>query len=788
MGGKKKHKKKEPQAAGFFADKYDRKPKQQRNETPLRGGGHESPSRGEGHDNRDRPKSPSRGGGFESRDRQHNRYGDSRSGDEYASAPYSFIPLNETVVPSDTINLDGPEPVNGIMANGKTDFSRYFTDETQGKKYTGCIELDITTKTPLYIRDSRDDAEDRQEENKIMAKAEREKLSKARYINADFFSPAGRIRIPGSTLRGMLRSMVEIVSFSKMTFFEAQRKYHFRAFADKSLDLRKEYREKLAGDDAKGNVIKELRAGYLVRVGIDYKIIPAKKVGGLQWFRVDEDLAIRQRILKEPMSRKFGDKFNDNRKYDMGFVPLKFEVTKDGEHDLEKVYPLNARCENAHVGSLVFSGWMRGPRKFPRGKHKHWVVGPPSDETMELADGVLEDYKRDVNRTEKADLLRHFKKNRNARIPCFYVEREVDEKCKGSDTRKVKKVISFGHTGLFRLAYEQSLEDLLPQKMRQFQGVDIAGAIFGNESAFAGRVFCRDAFVTGKDENILMEENMVKILSSPKPTTFQHYLKQNTKKIKPERNNLWGINNYNTRGARLAGTKMYWHKSDNNWLWKENLVSFHNRDFETVTKGEHRDEYRQALLDDGNRNKKTIKMDKLSNGARKKILDAVGIYETQHTKIKAVKTGVTFGGKICFENLSPVELGALLFALQLPEGLCHKLGMGKALGLGSVSIRPSLHLSDREARYRSLFAEWKHGLTEHTGTMENFKDDFASYVLSQQGRDDKRSADELWQVDRMKELSRMLDYENKPKDDTTQYLELREFRNRNTLRKPSETT
>ena len=37
-----------------------------------------------------------------------------------------------------------------------------------------------------------------------------------------------------------------------------------------------------------------------------------------------------------------------------------------------------------------------------------------------------------------------------------------------------------------------------------------------------------------------------------------------------------------------------------------------------------------------------------------------------------------------FDNLSPRELGLLLYALKPAEGFRHKLGMGKPIGLGGV--------------------------------------------------------------------------------------------------------
>jgi CRISPR-associated protein (TIGR03986 family) len=54
-----------------------------------------------------------------------------------------------------------------------------------------------------------------------------------------------------------------------------------------------------------------------------------------------------------------------------------------------------------------------------------------------------------------------------------------------------------------------------------------------------------------------------------------------------------------------------------------------------------------------------------------------------------VKPGARFAFDIHVSNLSKVELGALLFLLQLPEGHYHRFGGGKPLGFGSVRLEIS---------------------------------------------------------------------------------------------------
>ncbi|MCM8804082.1 MAG: TIGR03986 family CRISPR-associated RAMP protein [Candidatus Omnitrophica bacterium] len=71
----------------------------------------------------------------------------------------------------------------------------------------------------------------------------------------------------------------------------------------------------------------------------------------------------------------------------------------------------------------------------------------------------------------------------------------------------------------------------------------------------------------------------------------------------------------------------------------------------------------------------------------------------------------TFVFNVYFYNLSDYELGLLLYSLELENGLAHKIGMAKPLGLGSVKISiKEFILFDRKERYSSIL---------NTGLIEN---------------------------------------------------------------------
>ena len=75
-------------------------------------------------------------------------------------------------------------------------------------------------------------------------------------------------------------------------------------------------------------------------------------------------------------------------------------------------------------------------------------------------------------------------------------------------------------------------------------------------------------------------------------------------------------------------------------------------------------------------------------------------------EIAPLKPGHTFRGRIRFEKLSAVELGALAQVLSLGDDgkSAYKLGMGKSIGLGSVHLKAELHLQN-DAYYTSLFSK-----------------------------------------------------------------------------------
>ena len=561
-----------------------------------------------------------------------------------AKAPYNFVPVNEIAV--------------------KFELPPSFDCYHEGL-YTGYINLNIENLTPLYIRDSK---------------------AKEGEEATDFFSPGNRPKIPGSSLRGMTRNLVEIVSCSRMEYVEDSTLY-YRSLADQCRSIRNEYFRIMGqrGPDANRPGYK-FKAGYLQRVGHEYQILPARAHNGRQYQRTPK--------LNNP-----------------GFS---WQWQQDGS------------CIT-----------VSGPD--PSGKKtKDWLINPvdstarpikisPTDINAYCNDSNRFKDKRDIAESEKrdGDLLRCLRveegqPNGKNMVPCFYVT--------WTEPGGIQRV-AFGHTAYFRLAYRLSIKQHLP-KVHNDSTLDLTSAIFGQASSFAGRVFFEDAPINSEDlAKVSQEEVYLKILSNPKPTTFQHYLEQGEN----DRNNLLHWNN--SEGV-LRGYKLYWHRH-------------------TPQTGE--------------------------NGWEARLVDVQGS-PSQYTAVKVIAREAHFQGDIRFENLSAVELGALLFVLELPDGCAHKIGMGKPLGLGSVRIKPTLILSKRvdkaEGRYGRLFNEQEWHLAEIPEKTDKFKACFAKHMLKETNNNSNNSDsfNTYWNTERMQELRAVLDFDQNTRADgwleRTRYMEI----------------
>ena len=226
------------------------------------------------------------------------------------------------------------------------------------------------------------------------------------------------------------------------------------------------------------------------------------------------------------------------------------------------------------------------------------------------------------------------------------------------------KVQHFGHGRFYRIPYDKSIGNHLPAALElQKDVVDLTESILGRSRDWAGRVSFSEAHLCNEPK--WCECSKPQPLMGPKPTSYQFYLNQTSKADTCE--------NWNNDKATIRGYKLYWHQSTkkaNSW--------------------------KNPSIKEG---------DKLSK------------------YIQPIDSGITFKSRIYFDNLSDIELGALLLTLNLErlytetdknKSISYKLGKGKSIGLGSIKLNSFLHILDRDKRYDTLFDNntWQLGETD----------------------------------------------------------------------------
>lgn len=639
---------------------------------------------------------------------------------QWAYAPYNFISLPERLV-----TVKAPLP-----------FDRF-------EGLSGTIVCEIETCSPTYTRGmlTRDQF-DRFGSKKAEDLKDEEKLEHAGFYSpdlADTIEEFPKPKLPGSALRGMIRGFVEIIGFGKMRWVNDSPRISFRAVAasPKTDALAAPYKKLLSPEN--------LAAGYLIQKGESWAIQPAKAprdIGCAEdapYLKVNKKLRNKQnKFDKEATEKRLADLRSipgfrdfDDDDYLPANLPVSFTIG-DGRQDnwIHKIAGRTAGLE--YEGVLVCSGNMiettqmkeekqaapqsvKQKKRQPSPRQVYALVLARDENRIEIPISihVVEDYRESLTefqRSKPFDSVNGCLKNGE---PVFYA------------TDDAGKVAAFGHTPNFRIPARRlgskrasTPRDFVPAFLQDDDKLDLADALFGwtpepggkRRTSMAGRVFFEDAVYVGHKHGVWHQPTPIipEILATPKPTTFQHYLVQDqTRGHDPDKKEA--LAHYATPESETAirGYKCYWHKGE----------------------------------------APKIEIEATADELAKK--------HSQLTRMRPIKAGVSFRGKIHFENLQPVELGALLWALALPgkagETYRHKFGMGKPLGMGALAIQTKLYLTARKplsqpdaqpSRYEKLFGEKEEW---HTATSPaeatTYLNAFEEYVRAQIGAGKKRFAE-----------------------------------------------
>ena len=343
--------------------------------------------------------------------------------------------------------------------------------------------------------------------------------------------------------------------------------------------------------------------------------------------------------------------------------------------DFKKIFPAADKSAVLWKGNraYIFTGHNKNKKhiRFTSIDHVDWCRA----HWFELGDDLRTSYERDRNR-RGVDLFKDKGILKREQLKTLVKDLPADVKtlvpCHFLD--EGGELTAFGHGQCFRIPYEKRIGDAVPEALKTDR-IDFADAVFGREANWASRVCFDDAKPT-LDPNTL-PSNLAHPLMQPNPTSYQLYLKQEGSSLK----------HWDAKGARIRGYKLYWHNAQPNWQADDAELKVDQERLER-------------------------KQDPLCR------------------EITPLEKGSKFKSKIRFDNLSAIELGALLMVFDLNgkgASAAYKLGKGKPFGFGSLKVRTKLFV-ERDDAYDDLIGVdgWTDPLRAEDG--KKYIEAFKSYV------------------------------------------------------------
>ena len=493
-------------------------------------------------------------------------------------APFNFVPLNESpYLPkwADQISQDIP-----------------FEDGLLGK-----LKLRIDAETPIFVNDKV------QEENSVPCEFCHVLDSEG---NKHYF-------IPGTSIKGVLRNVMEILSFGKMTQVQNQ-SFGIRDLSNGADG--KFYREKVKVDKVHCGWLRMDEDGYLLDdCGLPWRISAEELdrhfgMGLMNFitngvnFRSDENKTARKKY------EMFRVNHTDSQLTDYFSVDNNININAGGRKFV---------CFNrgGNDGTIVFTG-QPGLRqqKFDRKKNKMvWsgkffeFVFPSQIEKRDVPvpEIVFKEFESIHQNSSDYTEFRKKELKRGEEIPVFFIYDENG------------KIDTMGISYMYKFPAFNSVYNGIPMSLLDNNARDLCECIFGftdKENSLKGRVQFAPASLCGAPSFC---SDVTLALAKPHPSYYPLYL---------GKGQTW-----NAGDIRIAGRKRYPARSQDS-----------------------------LLINSG-----TDKMSRV---------------------IRPMSPNVTFEGYVHFFNLRPVELGALLSAIDFcqHEECSHNIGQGKPLGYGKAKL------------------------------------------------------------------------------------------------------
>ena len=520
-------------------------------------------------------------------------------------------------------------------------------EDTSTELYSGKIVCSLSTKedSPLLV------AGPFNEDN------EEEKTKERKFLNVN-----NEPVISGSSLKGMIRALVEVMSYSSAHHVSKENIF-FREITAKEGGKGASYYKKFIG---------KARAGFVKKVGAKWSLKEAK----VELLETESD------FISKPKHHKFHS-----------------------------------------VGGVVGKGNNQPPKYYD-------FTELDDGKEFILSDEVVGDF---IKQKELSKAQKNFWNDNNYEeklskdplgVPFFFATSENNP----------NEISAIGLVRYFRIPYELTPAQVAGEVSYKDFSSRLFGFAEGNKKA-KGKVSIGS--LTFKEGNYKNYEPFDATLLTPHPSCLAHYLMQDSDSILRESNDTKNkvetlIHYLKSDNPKIRGRKFYWH-----------------RDFQ------------KQVSENSNGNTGIIS--KLYP-----IVNASGDFE------------------ITVDRVSKVELGAIIMAIDLPKGCAHKLGSGKSLGMGSVRLEiKQFDVQEDSKKYESLedrlnsFGKLQQEKFDSSKLTE-YKDCFKCYVLTKLG-EPSDDPSYYYEQKEINNLFKMLDYKNKPSNEKTKNMELKEFNNRKIL-------
>lgn len=424
-------------------------------------------------------------------------------------APYSFIPLSDVVF--------CPQ------------WSEYiYQDIPQKDAHSGCIDFLIETHSPLFVRNG-------------VAKGSPNEGNDTFSIDES----KNKYFIPGSSIKGMIRNVLEILSFSRMNQMDDV-KYAFRDFDNPNLYtlLKLEVNQTIRGGWLRVEPESDQENVYIEDCGVPYRISHEKI-----------DAAFGSALVKafcEGGTKTRGRQIIESYKT----AKAKYELI--GYDNYTKIYTFSKSEENKKV-TFDLNGTIHGRvvvtgQPSVRAKNKKGEIGgkfyefvfPESDlKEYKLSENQWKDFKfqyKDWDRNKISEDWKFWKQKlkEGEKIPVFF-------RLEGD------KILDLGLTQTYKLPYKNRTKELLPRSHKIMDKLDLACTLFGyvtKNDALKGRVQFSHAFA---EEDLKIADKQIGVLGTPQASYYPMYILQD----KIANNCVSEYNTYMNDDARLAGWKRY---------------------------------------------------------------------------------------------------------------------------------------------------------------------------------------------------------------------------------------